>query len=89
MKKITETLYQSLTPENANQLHIYAIESEEEWLDLDALLEEGKHEEILESLGYENDPVPCEAIPGREYTSYEVYLVGNFLVVSEDVILDI
>lgn len=90
MKYISSTLYNWLSDDSGSktQLHIYAVENEEEYLELDAVLDEGKGNEILESLGYYSDKVPIECIAGRELTFYACKLIGDFLVVEETVIVD-
>lgn len=90
MKYISSTLYSWLsdTADSKSQLHIYAIQSEEEYLNLDAMIENGEEQEILEYLHYESDVIPAEAIQGKEYTTYHCKLIGDFLVVEENVVLD-
>ena len=91
MKYNSSTLYNWLsdTADSKSQLHIYAIQSEEEYLNLDAMIENGEEQEILEYLHYENDIIPVEAIAGKEYTTYHCKLVGDFLVVEETVVIDV
>lgn len=90
MKYIFSTLYNWLSDTAAkSQLHIYAIQSEEEYLNLDAMIENGEEQEILEYLHYESDVIPAEAIQGKEYTTYHCKLIGDFLVVEETVIIDV
>lgn len=91
MKYISSTLYSWLsdTADSKSQLHIYAIQSEEEYLNLDAMIENGEEQEILEYLHYESDVIPAEAIAGKEYTTYHCKLVGDFLVVEETVVIDV
>ena len=90
MKYNSSTLYNWLSDDSCSktQLHIYAVESEEEYLELDAMIDERKGNEILESLGYHSDKVPIECVAGRELTFYACKLIGNFLVVEETVIVD-
>lgn len=90
MKHITSTLYNWLSDvaDSKTQLHIYAIQSEEEYLNLSAMIENGEEQEILEYLHYESDVIPIEAIHGKEYTTYHCKLIGDFLVVEETVTLD-
>lgn len=90
MKYNSSTLYNWLsdTADSKSQLHIYAIQSEEEYLNLDAMIENGEEQEILEYLHYESDVIPVEAIQGKEYTTYHCKLIGDFLVVEENVVLD-
>ncbi len=90
MKYNSSTLYNWLSDDSCSktQLHIYAVENEEEYLELSAILDEGKGNEILESLGYHSDKVPIECIAGRELTFYACKLIGDFLVVEETVIVD-
>lgn len=91
MKHITSTLYNWLSDvaDSKTQLHIYAIQSEEEYLNLDAMIENGEEQEILEYLHYESDVIPIEAIQGKEYTTYHCKLIGDFLVVEETVVIDV
>lgn len=90
MKYIFSTLYNWLsdTVDSKSQLHIYAIQSEEEYLNLSAMLDNNEEQEILEYLHYESDVIPAEAIQGKEYTTYHCKLMGDFLVVEESVIID-
>ena len=90
MKYNSSTLYNWLSNDSFSktQLHIYAVESEEEYLELSAMLDERKGNEILESLGYHSDKVPIECVAGRELTFYACKLIGDFLVVEETVIVD-
>lgn len=90
MKYNSSTLYNWLSDDSCSktQLHIYAVESEEEYLELDAMIDERKGNEILESLGYHSDKVPIECVAGRELTFYACKLIGDFLVVEETVIVD-
>ena len=90
MKYISSTLYNWLSDvaDSKTQLHIYAIQSEEEYLNLDAMIEHGEEQEILEYLHYESNVIPVEAIQGKEYTTYYCKLIGDFLVVEETVTLD-
>lgn len=91
MKYNSSTLYNWLsdTADSKSQLHIYAIQSEEEYLNLDAMIENGEEQEILEYLHYESDVIPAEAIAGKEYTTYHCKLVGDFLVVEETIVIDV
>lgn len=91
MKYISSTLYNWLsdTVDSKSQLHIYAIQSEEEYLNLSAMLDNNEEQEILEYLHYESDVIPAEAIQGKEYTTYHCKLMGDFLVVEENVIIDV
>lgn len=91
MKYNSSTLYNWLSDDSCSktQLHIYAVESEEEYLELSAIIDEGKGDEILEGLGYHSDKIPVEAIAGKEYTTYHCKLMGDFLVVEESVIIDV
>ena len=90
MKYNSSTLYNWLSGDSGSktQLHIYAVESEEEYLELNAMIDERKGNEILESLGYHSDKVPIECVAGRELTFYACKLIGDFLVVEETVIVD-
>ena len=91
MKYISSTLYNWLsdTADSKSQLYIYAIQSEEEYLNLSAMLDNNEEQEILEYLHYESDVIPAEAIQGKEYTTYHCKLMGDFLVVEENVIIDV
>lgn len=90
MKYNSSTLYNWLSDDSCSktQLHIYAVESEEEYLELSAMLDEGKGNESLERLGYYNHKIPVECVAGSEFTVYACQLVGDFLVVEETVIID-
>ena len=90
MKYNSSTLYNWLSGDSGSktQLHIYAVESEEEYLELSAMIDERKGNEILENLGYHSDKVPIECVAGSEFTVYACQLVGDFLVVEETVIVD-
>lgn len=91
MKYNSSTLYNWLSDDSCSksQLHIYAIQSEEEYLNLSAMIENGEEQEILEYLHYESDVILAEAIQGKEYTTYHCKLMGDFLVVEESVIIDV
>lgn len=90
MKYNSSTLYNWLSDDSCSktQLHIYAVESEEEYLELSVMLDEGKGDEILENLGYYSDKIPVECVAGSEFTSYACKLMGDFLVVEETVTVD-
>lgn len=90
MKYNSSTLYNWLSDDSCSktQLHIYAVESEEEYLELSAMLDEGKEDEVLERLGYYSDKIPIECVAGSEFTSYACNLMGDFLVVEETVTVD-
>lgn len=90
MKYNSSTLYNWLSDDSCSktQLHIYAVESEEEYLELSAMLDEGKGDEILERLDYYSDKIPVECVAGSEFTSYACKLMGDFLVIEETVIVD-
>lgn len=90
MKYNSSTLYNWLSDDSCSktQLHIYAVESEEEYLELSDMLDEDKTDEILESLGYHSDKIPIECVAGSEFTVYTCELMGNFLVVEETVTVD-
>ena len=90
MKYNSSTLYNWLSGDSGSktQLHIYAVESEEEYLELSAMLDEGKGDEILKRLSYHSGKVPIECVAGSEFTSYACKLMGDFLVVEETVIVD-
>ena len=90
MKYNSSTLYNWLSGDSGSktQLHIYAVESEEEYLELSAMIDERKGNEILENLGYHSDKVPIECVAGSEFTSYACKLMGDFLVIEETVTVD-
>ena len=90
MKYNSSTLYNWLSDDSCSktQLHIYAVESVKEYLELIAMIDEGKGDEILESLGYHSDKVPIECVAGSKFTSYACKLIGDFLVVKETVTVD-
>ena len=90
MKYNSSTLYNWLSDDSYSktQFHIYAVESKEEYFELIAMLDDGKGDEILESLGYHSDKVPIECVAGSEFTSYTCKLIGDFLVVKETVFVD-
>ena len=90
MKYNSSTLYNWLSGDSGSktQLHIYAVESEEEYLELSTMIDERKGNEILESLGYHSDKVPIECVAGSEFTFYDCKLIGDFFVVEETVIVD-
>lgn len=90
MKYNSSTLYNWLSDDSCSktQLHIYTVESEEEYLELSAMIDERKGNEILENLGYHSDKVPIECVAGRELTFYACKLISDFLVVEETVIID-
>lgn len=90
MKYNSSTLYNWLSDDSCSktQLHIYAVESEEEYLELSAMIDEHKGNEILESLDYHSDKIPIECVAGSEFTSYACKLMGDFLVVEETVTVD-
>ena len=90
MKYNSSTLYNWLSDDSCTktQLHIYAVESVKEYLELVAMIDEGKGDEILESLGYHSDKVPIECVAGSEFTSYTCKLMGDFLVVEETITVD-
>ena len=91
MKYITSTLYNWLDNDSGirSQLHIYAVESEEEYLELSAMIDESRGGEILEYLGYYSDKIPAKCIAGSEFAVYSCVLCGNFLVVEESAIIDV
>lgn len=90
MKYNSSTLYNWLSGDSCSktQLHIYAVESVKEYFELVDMIDEGKGDEILESLGYHSDKVPIECVAGSEFTSYACKLIGDFLVVKETVTVD-
>lgn len=91
MKHITSTLFNSFEDyaDSATQLHIWAFEVEEEYTEAENAIEKHTKTEYLSELGYHDDPIPCEPIPGLRYSSYDMQIVGDFLVVIETIIIDI
>ena len=91
MKYITSTLFNSFDDyaDSATQLHIYAFESMDEYTDATNVQGTAMETEYLAELGYHNDPIPCEPIPGLRYSSYGFTIVGDFLVVVETIIIDV
>lgn len=95
MKYITSSLYNSLSDESCtkSQLHIYAIENEEEYNCLDGMLTCGDigeaEEKLLAELGYHSDILPIETIAGRQYTIYHARLFADFLIVEEVCLIDL
>ena len=93
MKKYMSTGY-AWIPDNDNtaktQLHIYTFDNEDEWFEVNAVLENFKaKQEYLSNLGYVSDPIPVESIAGATYTLYDMHLAGDFLVIEESVIIDV
>lgn len=91
MKHITSTLFNSFEDyaDSATQLHIHAFETENEYIEAENAIELHKKTEYLSEMGYHDDPVPCEPIPGLRYSSYDMQIVGDFLVVIETIVIDI
>lgn len=91
MKYITSTLFNSFEDyaDSATQLHIYAFESMDEYTDAANVQGTAMETEYLAELGYHDDPIPCEPIPGLRYSSYGFTIVGDFLVVVETIIIDV
>ena len=91
MKHITSTLFNSFDDyaDSATQLHIYAFESMDEYTDAANVQGTAMETEYLAELGYHDDPIPCEPIPGLRYSSYGFTIVGDFLVVVETIIIDV
>lgn len=91
MKHITSTLFNSFEDyaDSATQLHIYAFESMDEYTDAANVQGTAMETEYLAELGYHDDPIPCEPIPGFRYSSYGFTIVGDFLVVIEAITLDV
>lgn len=91
MKHITSTLFNSFEDyaDSATQLHIYAFETEEEYTEAENAIELHTKTAYLSELGYHDDQIPCEPIPGLRYSSYDMQIVGDFLVVIETIIIDI
>lgn len=91
MKHITSTLFNSFEDyaDSATQLHIYAFESMDEYTDAANVHGTAMETEYLAELGYHDDPIPCEPIPGLRYSSYGFTIVGDFLVVIETITLDV
>lgn len=93
MKKYMSTGY-AWIPDNDNtaktQLHIYTFDNEDEWFEVNAVLENfNEKQEYLSNLGYVSDPIPVESIAGATYTLYDMHLAGDFLVIEESVIIDV
>lgn len=93
MKKYMSTGY-AWIPDNDNtaktQLHIYTFDNEDEWFEVNAVLENfNAKQEYLSNLGYVSDPIPVESIAGATYTLYDMHLAGDFLIIEESVILDV
>lgn len=91
MKHITSTLFNSFEDyaDSATQLHIYAFETEDEYTEAENSIELHTKTDYLSELGYHDDPVPCEPIPGLKYSSYDMQIIGDFLVVIETIIIDV
>lgn len=91
MKYVTSTLFNSFDDyaDSATQLHIYAFETEDEYTEAENACELHTKTSYLSELGYHDDPIPCEPIPGLRYSSYDMQIVGDFLVVIETIIIDI
>lgn len=91
MKHITSTLFNSFDDyaDSATQLHIYAFESMDEYTDAVNVQGTAMETEYLAELGYHDDPIPCEPVPGLRYSSYGFTIVGDFLVVVETIIIDV
>ena len=91
MKHITSTLFNSFEDyaDSATQLHIYAFETEDEYTEAENAIEFHTKTAYLSELGYHDDPIPCEPIPGLRYSSYDMQIVGDFLVIIETIIIDI
>lgn len=91
MKHITSTLFNSFEDyaDSATQLHIYAFETEDEYTEAENVIELHTKTAYLSELGYHDDPIPCEPIPGLRYSSYDMQIVGDFLVVVETIIIDV
>ena len=93
MKKYMSTGY-AWIPDNENtaktQLHVYTFDNEDEWFEVNAVLEDFKEkQEYLSNLGYVSDPIPVESIAGSTYTLYDMHLAGDFLIIEESVIIDV
>lgn len=91
MKHITSTLFNSFDDyaDSATQLHIWAFETEDEYTEAENAIEHHTKHKYLSELGYHDDPIPCEPIPGLRYSSYDMTIVGDFLVVVETITIDI
>lgn len=91
MKHITSTLFNSFDDyaDSATQLHIYAFENMDEYTDAVNVQGTAMETEYLAELGYHDDPIPCEPIPGLRYSSYDFTIVGDFLIVVETITLDV
>lgn len=93
MRKYMSTGY-AWIPDNDNtaktQLHIYTFDNEDEWFEVNAVLENfNEKQEYLSNLGYISDPIPVESIAGSTYTLYDMHLAGDFLIIEESVIIDV
>lgn len=91
MKHITSTLFNTFDDyaDSATQLHIWAFETKEEYEEAENVENTPQQTEYLSDLGYYDDIVPCEPIPGSRFSSYDMQIVGDFLVVVETITIDI
>lgn len=91
MKHITSTLFNTFEDyaDSATQLHIWAFETKDEYTEAANAEGTPQQEEYLSDLGYHDDIVPCEPIPGSRFSSYDMKIVGDFLVVIETLTIDI
>lgn len=76
--------------ESHTQLHIYTLDSIDEWYEIiDVLSTQQTTQEYLSELGYDSDVIPVEPMAGKTYTTYDMHLIGSFLVVEESVVIDV
>lgn len=81
MKKIFESEYNGWN-ESAEKVHVYELESEEEFWEIDEM----NHDERCEMCGVANEHgVP----PGAAYHTYEFSLFGNHFIMTETLALNI
>ena len=90
MKKYISTGYAWLdNSEVKTQLHIYTLDNIEEWYDItDVMTTQQAAQEFLSELGYVSDTIPVEPL-GKTYTTYDIHLAGEFLIVEETVTIDV
>lgn len=91
MKKYISTGYAWLdNSEVKTQLHIYTLDNIEEWYDItDVMTTQQAAQEFLSELGYVSDTIPVELLAGKTYTTYDIHLAGDFLIVEETVTIDV
>lgn len=88
---VCDTLFNSFEDyaDSATQLHIYAFKSKEEYDNATMIIGTPAETEYLAELGYHDDVIPCEPIPGSRFSSYSMEIIGDFLVVIELLTIDI